>query len=128
MYLAALKELGEEHEEKRALDFMIRCYNQAPCLLLIKNDKIVGFAGLWLYVPAYGTKRYLRDYMFYIQPAHRGIRSWRELCKGVRDVSDKFKIPFVGEHRLTATLPKHLKMIEMAGAKPVAVLSMYEAQ
>jgi len=128
MYLAALKEIGEEYDEKRALDFMIRCYNQAPCILLIKNDKIIGFAGLWIHVPEYGTKKYLRDYMFYLRPDHRGISSWRSLCKGVQSVSDKFKLQFVGEHRLTTTLPKHLRMIEMAGAKPVAVLSLYEAK
>lgn len=125
MYLEALDELGEPYDEKKALDFVLVCWSKAPCLLLKDNGNIIGFAGLNTYMPAYNNEVYLREYMFYIKPDHRGIKAWRKLCKGVQDVSDKFKIPFVGEHRLQGTIKHHERLIRMAGAKPKAIISVY---
>ncbi len=126
MYLEALTELNESHDEKDALDFILLCWSKAPCILLEKNGKVIGFAGLTTSCPQYDKKRtYLRDYMFYIKPAHRGIRSWRELCKAVQQTADRFKLPFVGDHRLQGTIKHHERLIRMAGAKPLAITSVY---
>lgn len=127
MYLAALSDLGEEYDEGKAFNYMVDCYNRAPCILLLEDDNIIGFAGLYVYIPRYNDKKYFREYMFYIQPPFRGLSSWRYLCKSVQKVSDEFKIPFVGEHRLQGSIKHHQRLIKMAGAKPVAILSLYEA-
>src|SRR5690606_3493350 len=95
MYLAGLREIKEPHDEQKALDYMLLCWSKAPCILLTNGDSIVGFAGLNTYTPAIDTTTYLRDYMFYIKPSHRGIGSWRKLCKAVQDASDKFNLTFV---------------------------------
>jgi len=129
MYLEALKEIDEPHDEKDALDFMLYCWAKAPCILLMDNANIAGFAGLNTYAPSYDKKRQeLHEYMFFIKPSHRGIKAWRILCKAVQDVSDKFNLTFVGTHRLTGTIKHHERLIRMAGAKPLAVLSVYEGK
>ena len=126
MYLAGLVELKEGFNETDALDFMLLCWAKAPCVLLVENDTIIGFAGLTTASPQYDKKRiFLRDYMFYIQPPFRGIRSWRELCNGVQAVSDKFKLPFVGDHRLQGSIKFHERLIRMAGATPRSIISVY---
>jgi len=126
MYLEALRELNEPHNEKDALDFLLYCWAKAPCILLMDNDSIVGFAGLNVYAPLYDKKRLeLHEYMFYIKPSHRGIRAWRMLCKAVQDVSAQFNLVFVGTHRLTGSIKHHERLIRMAGAKPQAIISVY---
>lgn len=125
MYLEGLRELNEPYDEKKALEFLLFCWSQAPCVLLLKGTEIIGFAGLNTFNPAYNDEVYLRDYMFYIQPGHRGIKPWRELCKAVQKVADIFKITFIGEHRLSGSIKHHERLIRMAGAVPKAVLSVY---
>ena len=126
MYLAGMKEINEPHDEKDSLDFMLKCWSRSPCILLIDDGNIVGFAGLTTYVPENDKKSvYLRDYHFYIHPSKRGIKSWRMLARAVQSVSEKFNLPFFGEHRLQGDINHHLRLIRMAGAKPFAVLSMY---
>jgi hypothetical protein len=127
MYLDALKERGEEYDEQRSLDYMLLSWSQAPCVLLCKGSDIIGFAGLYTYKPAHNHKVYLREYMFYIMPENRGVKSWRSLCRGVQDVSREFNLPFVGEHRLTGSIKHHERLIRMAGATPKAIISVYEA-
>lgn len=125
MYLAGLKEIGEPHDEKDALDYMLYCWSVAPCILL-ESDGIIGFAGLYTFAPAYNRKALsLRDYFFYIKPANRSIKSWRELCKAVQQTADKFNLKFIGEHRLSGDIPNHLRLIKMAGAAPKAIISVY---
>lgn len=126
MYLEALKELNEPHDEKDALEFMFYCWSKAPCIILEDGANIVGFAGLNVYAPAYDRKRLeLREYMFYVSPSYRGIKSWRVLSKAVQKTADKFNLTFVGEHRLTGSIKHHERLIRMAGAKPKAIISVY---
>lgn len=129
MYLSALRETKEPHDEKDALEFMLLCWAKAPCILLISGDSIVGFAGLNTYSPAINRKQvYLRDYMFYVSKPHRCLKAWRMLSKATQEVADKFKLTFVGEHRLQGTIKHHERLIRMAGAKPFAILSEYEGK
>jgi len=126
MYLEALRELNEPHDEKDALDFMLFCWSKCPCIILEDNANMVGFAGLNVFAPSYDKSRLeLHDYMFYIQPSYRGLRAWRELARAVQAVSDKFNLVFVGEHRLTGSIKHHERLIRMAGAKPKAIISAY---
>ena len=126
MYLEALKEIDEPHDEKDALDFMLRAWSTAPCVLLEKDGSIIGFASLYAYAPMYDKKRVeLHEIMFFISPPHRGIKAWRELSKAVRQVADKFKLTFVGEHRLQGNIKHHERLIRMAGATPKAIISVY---
>lgn len=128
MYLEGLKELGNRAfpvSEKKALEHVLLCWSKAPCILLTHEDKIVGFAGLTTCIPPYSEEAHLRDYMFFTKPSHRGIRSWRVLTKAVQEVSDRFKMPFIGELAVHGKIDHHKRLVRMAGAKPVSVLSIY---
>lgn len=125
MYIAALAERESKINENKAMEYVLFCWSQAPCVLLLKEEEIIGFAGLKTIAIPFNDVVVLGDYMFYIVPKSRGIISWRTLCKAVRDVSDRFKLAFVGEHLLDTDIKTHLKMIELAGAKPKAILSVY---
>ncbi len=75
MYLQGLQELGEEYDEKDAIEFLLSCWSKAPCVLLTQDDEIIGFAGLNTFCPAYNKKKvYLREYMFFISHEYRGIK------------------------------------------------------
>lgn len=124
MYISALQDLGEVFKEDLALDFMIRCWSKAPCILLEDNG-IIGFAGLNTFTVDISGKDFLREYMFYIKPPYRGIRSWRALSKAVQETADKFKLPFVGDHRLQGNINHHLRLIKMAGARPLSIQAIY---
>ena len=125
MYFDALEELGEKYDPDDAMEHILACWSKAPCILLVDDD-IIGFAGLTTFSPCYDKKRaYLREYMFYVRPDKRGIRAWRTLTKAVQSVSDKFNIEFIGEHRLQGDISAHLRLIKMAGAKPIAITSTY---
>ncbi len=125
MYIEAMDELGEAYDDNDAMEYILSCWSKAPCILLDDGD-IIGFAGLTTFAPCYDKKRaYLREYMFFVRPDKRGIKAWRTLTKAVQSVSDKFKLQFVGEHRLKGDIQTHLRLIKMAGAKPVAVTSIY---
>ena len=126
MYLQGLADINAQRvNEEKALNNVLLNWAVAPCVLLIKDDEIVGFAGLTTLVSSFSDVVILKDYMFYIQPAHRGIRSWRTLCKAVQDVADKYNMPFIGEHLLSGDSKHHERLIKMAGAKPIAIQSMY---
>lgn len=125
MYIAALTERECKINENKAMGHVLFCWSQAPCVLLLKDEEIIGFAGLKTIAIPFNDVVVLGDYMFYIVPKSRGIKSWRTLCKAVQDVSDKFKLAFVGEHLLNTDIKIHLKMIDLAGAKPKAILSVY---
>lgn len=126
MYLAALEEIGTKKiNEAKALDYVISCWNKAPCILLEKDGEVVGFAGLNTMDTPYNDVVRLTDFAIYIQPPHRSIRSWRSLCKAIHEVADKFKLNFVGENRLTVSVNQHLRLIKMAGAKPLAIQAIY---
>lgn len=129
MYLEALRELNEPHDEGDALEFLLRAWSTAPCIILEKDDKIIGFAALHAYAPLYDKKRIeLHEIMFFVDKNHRGLKSWRELSKAVQQVADKFNLTFIGSHRISGGIPEHLRLIRMAGAKPVAIQSIYEGK
>ena len=124
MYLRALEELGEEYDETKALEFVLSCWSKAPTILL-EDKGIIGFAGLNTGTIAYNNKTFLKEYMFYISPEKRGLKSWRALTKAVQKVSDEHKIPFLGEHKIQGKIKHHARLIRMAGARPISIRSVY---
>lgn len=131
MYLAGINELHKNSfpvNESKALDTVIRSWAVAPCILLEKNEELIGFAGLKTTMPEYSDVVLLRDYMFYILPAHRSLKAWRTMCKAVQEVADKFQLDFIGNHKLTDEIPKHERMIKAAGATPWAISAIYRCK
>ena len=131
MYLAGLSELQgkiAEVNEQKALNHVLECWSQAPCILLEKDGEIIGFAGLKTSSVPYSDMVVLRDYMFYIHPDQRGLKAWRTMCKAVQAVADEFKLNFIGDHKLTGSIQHHERLIKMAGAKPRSIISVYEAK
>lgn len=125
LYIQALRELDMPHDEQKAMMYVMECYNHAPCVLLEADGDIVGFAGLRTVDKPWGGGVHLEEYMFYVLPQRRGMKSWRMLCKAVQDVSDRFQLPFYGRHMLQSDIKTHERMIKAAGAKPVAFLAVY---
>lgn len=129
MYIEALRELNEPHDEKDALDFLLRAWSTAPCIILENDDNIIGFAALHAYAPLYDKKRVeLHEIMFFVDKNHRGLKSWRELSKAVQETADKFNLTFIGSHLIQGEIPHHLRLIRMAGAKPKAIQSIYKGK
>lgn len=101
MYMQALQEI-KEYVAKPNLDkcrkVVYHSWSQAPCVLVEKDNEIVGFAGLSTATPEHSDTPFLREYMFFIKPEHRSAKIARFLSESVKAVADKFKLPLSMSH------------------------------
>jgi hypothetical protein len=94
MYRLGLEELGEtKFSESLMLDKVLSSYHVAPCFLLIKDDIIVGMAGLTIITLPWNGTASLADYMFYVQPEHRNIKDLSALVNKSKEFAEALGIP-----------------------------------
>lgn len=128
MYLEALRETGRRYNDAKALDYVLLCWSQAPTILLEKEQQIIGVAGLSTSTTPYGYDVSLTDYVIYVRPEYRSIKTWEALTKAIQGVSDRFQIPFIGDNLISGDIKAQERLIRRAGAKPIAIKAIYEAK
>lgn len=84
LYRAGLSELGLKYKNDLTQQKVETCYHLAPCFLVVINDNIVGIAGLTLITASHSGDVSLADYMFYILPEHRSLKTLNALVKEVK--------------------------------------------
>lgn len=132
MYITALHEIdGDKYKLN-----LVKCgrlvwesFVKAPCILLEKSKEIIGFCGLRTGVLEYCDDAYISEYMFYIKPEYRSMKTARVLSKSAQSVADKFKLPMYFTH-LIGDKPVEVRedFLNRWGYKPVAINCIYEAQ
>lgn len=93
MYLAALDEIKdyvEPVDPDRCARTVLLSWAKAPCVLMEKLGKIIGFAGLRTALPAHSVQPILTEYMFFIKPEFRSTEAAKTLSDAVKAVADKF--------------------------------------
>ena len=128
MYIEFLegKYSKDQIDENACLDVVLQAWARAPCILLEKKSKIIGFAGLNTLVAEGTNVVYLREYCFFVQPKHRSVKAALKLSKAAREVSDTFKIPLLFSHRLgLENISMRSKLLKKLGYKISAIEVSY---
>ena len=125
LYKASLEELGENYQESLILNKIVTCFYLAPCFLVVIDDKIVGMAGFTSVTSSHTGDVSLADYMFYIEPEHRNIRTLDALMDAIKGfaVENKFSIRL--DFILNNDLLAKQKLLERYGFKVLVLAGVY---
>lgn len=93
LYRMGLTELDESYSDSLTMNKVLTCFYLAPCFLLVINDKICGIAGLTVITTSHNGDASLSDYMFYILPEHRSLRTLNSLVKEVKAFAKEQNLP-----------------------------------
>lgn len=127
LYKEGLKEIGCDNiAESMLLKKVVNSYHLAPCFLLFKEYQIVGMAGFTTVTESHSGKPYLADYMFYVKPEHRSLKSLGALVGAARDFSDEKGIPIRVELIIQGDQSTRERLLKIHGFKPYAVIGVYE--
>jgi len=132
MYLAGLAEIEQSvlkpSVSKCAREVLV-AWASAPCVLLEKAGKIIGFAGLKGNKAAYSDDPYLEEYMFYVKPAYRSVKAAKSLSDAVQKVAKTHKLPLFMSHMLSGHSVEHkAKFLKRWGYSVLSVLVKYEVK
>ncbi len=101
MYISALNEIQDYIEpisEDRCSKTVFENWLRAPCLILEKAGKIIGFAGFNSVIPEYSESNILREYMFFIKPEHRSVKAAKTLSDAAKRIADVVGLPLYMSH------------------------------
>jgi hypothetical protein len=107
-------------------EVILPSWRRAPCVLLEKENQIIGMWGLTTYRVHGSTDSILADYMFYIIPEHRSLKAVEALKKAVISVADQFNLNMKLSYLFTDKKDAHIKLFEKVGFKVTGVLGTYE--
>lgn len=107
-------------------DIILPSWHRAPCVLLEKDNEIIGMWGLTTYRVHGSAESILADYMFYILPEYRSIKAVEALKKAVLDVADQFKLNMKLTYLFTDKKDAHIRLFEKVGFRITGVQGVYE--
>jgi hypothetical protein len=125
LYKAGLKELGEDYKDSLVLNKVVTCFHLAPCFLVEINDNIVGMAGLTTVTTSHTGDASLADYMFYIEPEHRNIRTLDALMKEIKGFAVSKNLPIRLDFLVDGEVSAKARLFERYGFKPFSVVGVY---
>lgn len=125
LYKAGLTETGANYSDSLVMAKVVNSFHLAPCFLLVKNDSIVGMAGLTFVTSSFSGDVILSDYMFYIEPEHRSLESLSSLVESAKQFADETKFPFRLEFIIHDDDALRRRLLKMHGFEPKAIVGIY---
>ena len=126
LYNKGLIELGETNiVESCLLRKVVNSYHLAPCFLVVKNDNIIGMAGLTVVTTSHNGVAQLCDYMFYVQPEHRNINILSELVENIKEFARDSDMPIKLEFITDNDQNLRERVLKMHGFKVYSVSGIY---
>lgn len=129
MCWAAYKEVenitAERVDPELLFDWIEGAMKQAPCVLLIKEEKIIGFWGLCTFRPKWSHDAILGDYMFYVLPEHRCMKAVETLKTAVLAVADQFGLNFKLSYLIPDKKDARIRLFEKVGFEVTGVTGVY---
>lgn len=125
LYKAGLGELGEKYKEDLVFQKVATCFYLAPCFLLEVNDNIQGIAGLTLLTTSHNGDAQLADYMFYIKPEHRSLKTLNSLVKEVKAFAKEKNLPLRLEFISNDDEDLKRRLLSMNGFKVGSIIGVY---
>lgn len=93
LYKAGLDELGMEWKEDCIVKKITESFCLAPCFLVEIDGKLVGMAGFTLAITSHDGVATLCDYMFYVDPDYRNIKTLGGLVEEAKQFAIVHKLP-----------------------------------
>ncbi len=122
-----LKDIAPEKVDPDLLwKWIIKAHKQAPQLLLVDGDEILGFWGLCTVKAAWSYDWVLADYMFYIKPDNRSLKATQKLVQAVKDVADSYNLTFKQSYLFKGKLPVHVRIFNMMGFSVSGLIGFYK--
>lgn len=122
----------EKVEADLLFDWIVEAKRQAPCVLLEKDGKIIGFWGLCTLKPRWSHDVILGDYMFYVYPEHRSMQAVKLLKMAVEAVADHYDLNLKLSYLFVADEPRkkaaHIRLFEKVGFAVIGVMGIYRGK
>lgn len=125
LYRAGLTELGEEYSDSLTMNKVLTSFYLAPCFLVVIDGKICGMAGLTAVTTSHDGVASLSDYMFYVLPEHRNLKTLNTLVKEVKAFAAEQKLPLRLEFVANGDEKLKERLLTMNGFKIGAVIGVY---
>lgn len=126
MYKAGLEETGrDDWRESFLIKKITTCLHLAPCLLLVINGKIQGMMGLTIVRLSHNGDASLADYILYIEPKFRSIKTLGALVKSAQEFADSHDMPLRVDFIVKEDLAKRVRLLTMHGFKVNTVSGAY---
>lgn len=124
LYKKGLEEIGLEYSESLLLKKIINSYHLAPCFVL-EEDEIVGMAGFTVVTTSHNGDARLADYMFYVLPEHRNIKSLGRLVSAAKDFAKEHDLPLRLEFISQNDEELKKRVLKMHGFEVVCIVGEY---
>lgn len=128
LYKKGLESLGEPYNEESVRNKVYTSYYLAPCFLVIKDDTIVGIAGLTVIRTSHDSAASLADYMFYIEPEYRSIRTLDALMEKIKDFAVSKNLPIRLDFRVSGNIEARERLLNRYGFKVQSVVGVYDGK
>lgn len=126
MYKLGLEENDmSDYKEELLLKKVVNSFHLAPCFILVIDGKIVGMAGMTAVTSSHSGVASLADYMFYIYPDSRDIKSLGALVESIKDFAKSHSLPIRLEFIVNNDEALRRRVLEMHGFKPSALVGIY---
>jgi len=126
LYKKGLEEIGiTDYKESYLLNKVVVSYHLAPCFLVVINDSIVGIAGLTIVHNSHNGDASLADYMFYIEPEHRNIKTLGALVKSAQEFADSHKLPLRIDFAVNGDEETRKRLMKMNNFDVKSIVGIY---
>lgn len=125
LYKKGLDELGQEWKESLLLKKIVNSYQLAPCFLLEIDGIIRGMAGLTAVTTSHNGVASLDDYMFYVEPDSRNIKTLNALVSKAKEFAMLHDIPLRVNFSVKDDLKTRERLLKMNGFEVRSVMGVY---
>lgn len=124
LYKKGLDELGLEYKESLLVKKIVNSWHLAPCFLI----EDYGVAGFTTVTSSHDGKARLADYMFYVEPEHRNIKTLGRLVEAAKDFAKEQDMPLRLEFLAQDNAELRARVLKIHGFDVVCVVGEYNGQ
>jgi hypothetical protein len=126
LYKEGLDELGyTDSKEDLLINKVTESFVLAPCFVIEKDGILEGIAGLTLVITSHNGVAQLVDYMFYIKPGVRNIKTLNALVLKVKEFASANNLPLKLEFLCNDDEPLKKRLLTMNGFKIGGIIGVY---
>lgn len=125
LYKSGLIEAGEPYKENAIVKKVVSSYLIAPCFLLVIDDTICGMAGLTVITSSHSGDAMLGDYIFYVEPKYRNIKTLGALVNACKDFAVAHSLPLRVDFKCHNMPAKRERLLRYFGFNIHSVVGVY---
>ena len=124
-YKAGLVEIEEEWAESLLVQKVFESFKLAPTFILEVDGRAQGMAGFTVVKTEHSGRLVMCDYIFYIRPKYRNIKTLGALVKAAQEFSKEQDMALHVEFILNDDEGLRKRVLEIHGFKAKAILGEY---